>query len=108
MHQLSYSQLAQHRENSTSAVSIYSPATGRTVQCFLKICNLTTLNTRISVFHDNGGTYDQSSAIVWQMNLNPGQILEVDHIFLQSNTENIAYSTTIANSVNATLYGVIR
>jgi len=109
MHQLAYSQLAQHRENSTSAVSIYSPPVDRTVQGFLKLCNLTDDEVMVSVFHDvNGTTYDETTAIIYDMVLYGGQLLEVDHIFMNDSTGNLAYSTSVANAVNATLYGVIR
>lgn len=109
MHQLGYSQLAQHRENSTSAVSIYSPPASRTVQGFLKLCNLTDDAVYVSVFHDsNGTTYDQTTAIIYNMILYGGQLLEVDHIFLDDSTGNLAYSSSVANAINATLYGVVR
>lgn len=106
---LVYTQLAQHRENSTSAVSIYSPATAETVQSFLKICNLTDDAVYVSVFHDyDGTTYDESTAIIYNMILYGGQLLEVDHIFMNGSSENLAYSSSVANAINATLYGVIR
>ena len=109
MHQLSYSQLAQHRENSTNAVSIYSPGAGQTMQGFLKICNLSEDAVYVSVFHDdNGTTYDQTTAIIYNLLLYPGQLLEMDHIFMNDSTGNLAFSNSIANAVNATLYGVIR
>lgn len=109
MHQLEYSQLAQHRENSTSAVSIYSPPTGRTVQGFLKLANLTDDAVQVSVFHDQSGTtYDESTAIFYNTYLYAGQVLEVDHIFMNDSTGNLAYSSSVANAINATLFGIIR
>ena len=109
MQQLTYSQLAQHRENSTNAVSIYSPPAQRTIQGFLKLANLTDDEVLVSVFHDaNGTTYDETTAIIWELHLFSGQFLEVDHIFLDDSTGNLAYSSSVANAVNATLYGVIR
>lgn len=109
MIRLTYNQIAQHRENSINPVSIYSVDQGRTAQCFLKLANLTDDFVFVRVFHDeNGSTYDASTAIVWDMPIANGQILEVDHIFMNNSAGNLAYRTDTANSINATLYGIIR
>lgn len=106
---LSYSQVAQVRENSTNAVSIYSPPTGRTAQLFLKIANVSGDAAAVRVFHDGDGTtYDQSTAIVYDMLLFPGDLLELDHIFIKSSIANIAYRSSVANALIVTVYGVLR
>lgn len=106
---LSYTQLAQHRENSTNPVSIYQCNSGETVQGFLKICNLTDDLVTIRVFHDlNGSTYNESTALVWDLILCEGQMFEIDHIFINESSGNLAYRTDTANAVNATLYGIVR
>lgn len=106
---IGYSQLSQSRENSTSAVSIYSPNAGQTVQAFVKITNVDTVNVECRVFHDNDGTtYDQTTALVYDMRIQPGQILEIDHILMDNENGNLAYRSSVANALVATVYGIIK
>lgn len=109
MKQLTYTQLAQHRENSTNPASIYQVNTGETAQCFLKLTNVSTDVIEVRVFHDQGGsTFDESTALAWDVYVCPGQFLEIDHIFMNDSNGELAYSSSVANAINATLYGVIR
>lgn len=106
---LTYSQLAQARENSTNAVSVYSPSSGETVQAFIKIANTTAAAVAVRVFHDdNGTTYDESTAIVWDVEVDTGQILEIDKIFMDDATGNLAYRSASANALTATVYGIVK
>ena len=106
---LTYDQVAQHRENSTSAVSVYSPSINTTVQAFVKIANVSDETVLCSVFHDNNGTtYNESTALVFEMPIMPGQILEIDHIFFSDETGNLAVQSSVANAIVATVYGIIR
>jgi hypothetical protein len=109
MYKLTYTQLAQHRENSTNPVSLYQCGTGETAQCFLKIANVSDNVVEVRVFHDQtGSTYDETTAIVWNLLLCSGQLLEIDHIFIDDSSGNLAYRTDTANAINATLYGIVR
>jgi hypothetical protein len=109
MKQLIYSQLGQYRENSTNPVSIYSPDAGQTAQLFLKIANVSGSPALVRLFHDeNGTTYDQSTALIYDLKIMPGEILEVDHIFINDSTGNVAYRSSVANALTATVYGVVR
>lgn len=104
-----YTQLAQARENSTNAVSIYQSPAGKTVQAFLKITNTTTDEALVRVFHDtNGSTYDESTALIYDLSILPGYLLEIDHIFMDNSAGNLAYRTDTANALTATVYGIIR
>lgn len=106
---LLYGQLAQHRENSTSAVSVYSPAANQTVQVFVKIANVTEDDAECSVFHDdNGTTYDATTALLSDVNICPGSFIELDHIFMSDETGNLAVQSSVANALNVTVYGIIR
>jgi hypothetical protein len=106
---IEYSQLAQARENSTDAVSIYSPGSGETVQIFLKIANTTTSVAAVRIFHDeDGSTYDESTSIAWDVNINPGQLFEVDKIFMETAAGNLAYRSDTANALTATVYGIVK
>ncbi|MBT8342936.1 MAG: hypothetical protein KJP07_23250 [Desulfatitalea sp.] len=106
---IDYTQLAQTRENSTSAVSIYQSGTAQTVQLFFKFANVTSAPALLRVFHDqNGNTYDQSTALVYDLKLMPGEIFELDHVFANNPSGNIAYRSSVANALTATVYGVVR
>jgi len=104
---IEYKQLAQVRENSTNAVSVYSPGAGETVQAFIKITNTTSSTVEGRVFHDNDGTtYDETTAIVWDIDIEPGQILEIDKIFMDNGDGNLAYRSSVANALTITVYGI--
>jgi len=106
---IDYTQLAQARENSTSAVSVYQSNVGETVQVFLKIANVSAGAADVSVYHDqNGTTYDQSTALVYALELTPGELLELDHIFVNNPSGHIAYQSSVANALTITVYGVVR
>ena len=100
---IEYKQLAQARENSTNAVSVYSPSTGETVQVFIKITNTTASMAAVRVFHDNNGTtYDETTTLAWDIEIGPGQFLEIDKVFMDDSTGNIAYRSDTANALTAT------
>ena len=106
---IEYSQLAQARENSTNAVSIYSTSVGETVQVFLKISNSTTSTVKARVFHDNDGTtYDETTQIAWDVDIMAGSFLEIDKVFMNNENGNLAYRSSVANALNATVYGIIK
>ena len=106
---INYKQLAQARENSTNAVSIYSPSAGEVVQIFAKICNTSGAVAAVRVFHDDDGTtYDETTALFWDVNLAAGGTLEVDKVFMDDSTGNLAYRSSVANALTATVYGVIK
>ena len=106
---IAYSQLAQARENSTNAVSIYSPGAGETVQAFLKIANNTAAVAAVRVFHDDDGTtYDETTALLWDIDIEPGQFLEIDKVFMNNSAGNLAYRSSVANALTATVYGVVK
>ncbi|GAG92926.1 unnamed protein product, partial [marine sediment metagenome] len=106
---IAYSQLAQERENSTSPAVIYTLIAGDTVQAFIKVANTTSASATVSVFHDVlGSTYDETTAILWGIEIGPGQFLEVDKIFMDTTGATLAYSSSVANALTATVYGVIK
>lgn len=106
---LGYTQLAQYRVANTSPLSIYQSGVSETVQVFIKIANVSSGSALVRVFHDiNGSTYDQSTAIVYDMKLLPGALLELDHIFTNNPSGNIAYRSSVASALTATVYGVVR
>lgn len=106
---LTYTQLAQTRLSTTSAVNIYQCGTGEEVQAFIKVSNTGSNPASIRVFHDhNGSTYDESTAIVWDMPIEAGGLLELDHIFINNPSGSIAVRSDTANILTVTLYGVVK
>jgi hypothetical protein len=106
---LSYTQLAQIRPASTSAISIYQCNAGEQVQAFVKICNVSSSQISARVFHDlNGSTYDETTALVWDLAIAPGGLLELDHIFINNASGHLACRTDVANAMVATVYGVVK
>ncbi|MBT7628771.1 MAG: hypothetical protein HN597_03580 [Desulfobacula sp.] len=106
---IEYSQLAQARENSTNAVSVYSPGAGETVQIFAKVANTTAATAKVRVFHDNDGTtYDETTTIAWDVEIEPGQFLEIDKVFMDNSAGNLAYRSDTANALVMTVYGIVK
>lgn len=106
---IDYTQLAQVRAATTANTDLYQSGPAETVQIFIKICNTTSAPALVRVFHDqNGTTYDETTALVWDMKILPGALLELDHIFFNNAAGHIAYRTSVANALTATVYGVVR
>jgi len=106
---LTYTQLAQARFANTTPASIYQSSSGQQVQVFVKICNVSSAEVLLRFFHDTDGTtFDESTAIVWDMELPPGYTLELDHIFIDNPAGNLAYRTSVASALTVTVYGAIK
>ena len=104
-----YTQLAQVRASTTSNTLIYQSGPAETVQIFMKFTNVSSGAALVRVFHDqNGTTYDQSTAIVYDLKLHPGELLELDHVFVNNATGSLAYRSSVADAITATVYGVVR
>lgn len=106
---ISYLQYDQIRENSTSATAIFVlNAAMRQAQLYLKIANVTNQSALVSVYHDNSGsTYDESTAIIWDLKITPGEFLEVDHLFVNNSSGRVAYQSSVANALTATVYAIV-
>lgn len=106
---IDYTQLAQARENSTNAVSVYQSNVGETVQLFIKVVNVVSEIAYVRIFHHQAGsTYDQSTALIYDRKINPGDLFELDHVFVNNPSGNIAYRSSVANALTITVYGVVR
>jgi hypothetical protein len=105
---LAYDQVAQARENSTNAVSVFSSGAGETHQIRLKAVNVSGASATLSIFHDNDGTtYDESTALVWQMTLSDGQPpYEMEGIYMSNENGNLAYQSSVANAITMTVYSI--
>jgi len=106
---IDYTQLAQVRAANTANTLLYSSNVGETVQLFVKVANTTQQSADVRIFHDqNGSVWDETTAIVYDLRIAPGDFLEVDHVFVNSPAATLAYRTSLANALTATVYGVVR
>lgn len=106
---IEYDQLAQARENSINAVSVYSGVLDSEIQCFISVCNTTSGNVNLRLFHDKDGTtYDESTALIWDIVIGPGEVFDRLKVFMNSNTGNIAYRSSVANALTITIYGITK
>ncbi len=110
---VSKEQLAQTRENSTNAVSIYSPSaiysdkSSDEVEVEVWLCNVSGAQVTARLFHDDDGTtYDESTALMWDASIPVGKTLKLCGILMGRKTgQNLAYQPSVANAITATVYG---
>ena len=100
-------QLGQARENSTNAVSVYSPTSGTTVIKSIFLANTSGADATFRLFvDDDGTTYDQSTAIAYDVDILADQMVEIDCFIAMNNTSgNFAYRSSVANAITITLFG---
>lgn len=101
-------QLGQSRPASATATSIYSPASGiNAVLKTLVVCNNTSSSAKYRVYHDdNGTTYDQSTALFYDVTLSPNStdVIPLSGGMADSNG-NFAIESDTTNAITFTLYG---
>ncbi len=105
---LTEKQLGQARENSTNAVSVYSPgASTKTIIKGIFVANTSGAAATVRIFiDDNGTTYDKSTAIVYDVNIPVDSILNIDtFIAMNDSTGNLAYRSSVANALTISLFG---
>lgn len=103
-------QLGQARENSTNAVSVYSPGASETaVIKSVVLCNNTSAPLDFSIFcDDDGTTYDESTALFFEEPLPAKSTLQIDTYWPMNNSAgNIAYQSSVANALSITLFGAL-
>lgn len=103
-------QLAQHRENSTLAVSIYSPADGETaIIKTVTLCNTTGSASTFRIFVDNNGsTYNESTAKYFEASLPANSTLDISTFWVMNNPAgNFAFQNGTANAITITLDGAV-
>ena len=101
-------QLGQARENSTNAVSVYSPAASTTaVVKNITITNTTGSAVDASLFvDDDGTTYDESTALLYQKSVPANDYIEYTGFVAMNNENgNIAYQSGTANALTITIFG---
>jgi len=103
-------QIFQHRENSTNAASVYSPGSGETVIIKTIIaCNTSGSAATLDIYHDDdGSTYDESTALIWQYNIPlTGGVTILENIMMNDSSGNLAMKSSVANAITVSGYGAI-
>lgn len=101
-------QLGQARENSTNAVSVYSPASSTTaVIKSVVVCNNTGSAATFRLFLDNDGTtYDQSTALYYDTSIGANTTVQIDTYWpMDDENGNLAYRSDTANAITITVFG---
>ena len=103
-----FKQLGQARENSTNAVSVYSPSTStETIIKSILVANTSGANATVRMFlDDNGTTYDESTAIAWDVTIPANSVWDREvTLCMNVSTGNFAYRSSVANALTITLCG---
>ena len=103
-------QLAQHRENSTNAVSIYSPGNSQTaIIKTITLCNTTGSAATFRLFlDDDGTTYDESTARYYDKSLDGKATLEINTFWAMNDPDgNLAFQNATANAITITVDGAV-
>ena len=101
-------QLGQARENSTNAVSVYSPAASTTALIKgVMIANTTVSDVTVRIFvDDDGTTYDENTAIAYDVTVLANNVWYFDTLIAMNNSSgNIAYRSSVANALTITIFG---
>lgn len=101
-------QLGQARENSTNAVSVYSP--GASTTAIIKeiwLCNQTSSTVYYYLYcDDDGTTYDETTALAWYQALEAYESYRIPCFIAMDDTNgNFAYKSSTANAITCTLFG---
>jgi len=101
-------QLGQARENSTNAVSVYSPGSSTTtIIKSVVVCNQSGAGATFRIFlDDNGTTYDQTTALYYDTSISADSVVQIDTYWpMNDSTGNLAYRSSVANALTITLFG---
>jgi len=100
-------QLAQARENSTNAVSVYSPGAVTAVIKTIVVCNQTANDETFRIFlDDDGTTYDQGTALYYDVPISANSTVQIDTFWAMNDaTGNLAYRSSTANALTITVFG---
>ena len=105
------SQLAQVRPSGTTAVSAYEAGI-RTEITRVVVCNTTGAAVDFSLYHDDdGNTFDQSTALYYEVSLGANETLEiisesVGSGLMVASGGQIGARASAANALTFTLYGI--
>ena len=101
-------QLGQARDNDTNTHSIYSPGASTTaIIKTITLCNTTGSAATVRLFiDDDGTTYDESTAILYDVTIDANSFLQIDGFYpMNDPSGNIAYQQGTANAITITVFG---
>lgn len=102
-------QLGQHRINSTTATSLYSPGASTTaVIKSVVICNQTSSADTFRLFvDDDGTTYDQTTSLYYDTDIAANTTIQIDTYWPMNDANgNLATQNATANAITFTAFGV--
>ena len=102
-------QLGQHRINSTTATSLYSPGASTTaIVKSVVICNQTGSADTFRLFvDDDGTTYDQTTALYYDVSITANTTIQIDTYWPMNDADgNLATQNATANALTFTAFGV--
>lgn len=102
-------QLGQLRPANTTAVSIYSPASGTDARLTqITICNTSSAAATFRLFHDdNGSTYDETSALYWNITIAANDTVTITlAAYMDDDTGSFAGRSSVGSALTFTLYGI--
>jgi hypothetical protein len=101
--------LAQSRPSTSSAVSLYAPAShNRTEIRKIIISNVSADPVTFRIFHDEDGTtYDETTSLFWNIPVDNGETVSIEEQFWMEGRKsgNLAIRSSVANALNFTVYG---
>ena len=100
-------QLGQLRPADTNAASLYSPTGESAIIKSLIICNTTATAATFRIFlDDDGTTYDQTTALFYDTNINGNETVEIDTYWPMNNSAgNLAVRTGTSSALTFTAFG---
>ena len=100
-------QLGQSRPSGTTAASIYSPSSGTAIIKTIIVCNTTASAAAFRIFvDDDGTTYDETTALFWDVSVNGYETVEIDTFAAMNNTAgNMAVRTDTSLALTFTVFG---
>lgn len=102
-------QLGQLRPADTTAASLYSPAGETAIIKSIVVCNTTASAAAFRIFlDDNGTTYDQTTALFYDANINANETVEIDTYWpMNDSTGNLAVRTDTGSALTFTAFGAV-
>ena len=102
--------LAQARENSTNAVSVYNQII--TQEAYIDqiiLCNTSGAPCTVRLFFDEDGTtYDETTALFFDSNVDANQTVELNtFISMNDSTGNLGIRTDTASALTFTAFGAV-
>ena len=103
--------LGQLRPANTTAVTIYSPSAHNRAEIRkIIVCNTSASAVTFRICHDeNGTTYDETTAIMWDVDMVAGETKFIEEDIWMDGREdsppNLSVRTSVGNALTFTVYG---